>query len=77
MAHLHFIQTHKAKQKNTKELVLQHTKTIIKIYPTETTIKTLSSYAGFTKLAVKCSADTFELDQTWLPIFKVPALLSI
>jgi hypothetical protein len=29
------------------------------------------------KVAVQCSADTFELDQTWLPIFKALALLSV
>ena len=64
VAHLHFLPTHKAKQKNAKELPSQRTTTRQTMTETTATDRRAACNTGLAKVAVQCSADTFVVNQT-------------
>ena len=59
LAHLHFLPTLKAKQKNAKEPSSQRTKTAVNIDRQATTERTPACNSTYPKGGVSCSADTF------------------
>jgi hypothetical protein len=63
VAHLHFLPTHKAKQKNAKELPSPRTTTRQTMTETTTTDRRAACNTGLAKVAVQCSADTFVVNQ--------------
>ena len=63
-AHLHFLPSLKAKQKNAKEPSINRTKTAVDIDRQATTERTPACNSGLAKVAVQCSADTFVVNQT-------------
>jgi hypothetical protein len=61
---LHFLPTHKTKQKNAKELPSQRTTTRQTMNETTTTDRRAACNSGFAKKRVQFSADTFVVNQS-------------
>jgi len=64
VAHLHFLPTHKAKQKNAKELPSQRTKTLQTMDNRATTDRTPAPNSTYPKDWVSCLADSFVVTES-------------
>ena len=64
MAHLYFLQTHKAKQKNPKEPPRQRTKTLQTMDNRATKDRTPAGNSGLAKWRVTCFYDAFVVKET-------------
>jgi hypothetical protein len=67
VAHLHFLQPHKSKQKNAKELPSKRTGDTANIDTwVLRTDRMAACNSTYKKLAVQCSADTFEVAESFV-----------